>query len=143
MFYTTAVIESLAVSFLVGLSACIVCLPALRLVQSKISLNRPVVTANLLVLLRLMPAGLAALLTIGFTLPAFLVFEPRPTTDYIGPLQISLAICGALILAVITTRIWRVLRATFWIEKHWKNGATRIHLPGVSIPTYRLESIPS
>lgn len=143
MFYAIAVIECLAVSFLVGLSVCIFCLPASRFVQTRISTNRPGITANLLVLLRLLPAGLAALLTIGFALPAFLVFEPHPSTDYIGPLQISMAAGGALILAIITSRIWRVLRATFWIEQQWKNGATRIQIPGVTIPTYRLERIPS
>src|SRR5262249_48725416 len=74
---------------------------------------------------------------------AFLLFEPRPTTDYIGPLQLALSAGGALILTIITARIWRVLRATFWIEHHWKNGAARINIPGLSIPTYRLESIPS
>lgn len=143
MFYLIAGIECLAVSFLAGACASVTFLPTSRLIQSSILSRRPATAANILVLLRLLPTASGILLTLGFTLPAFLLFEPRPSTDYLGPLQYGLALAGALILTVMIARAFRVLRASFTLARRWKECSTRISIPGIAVPTHAVSGTPS
>lgn len=143
MFYLIACIECLAVSFLAGACASVVFLPTSRLIQSSILRRRPATAANILVLLRLLPAASGILLTLGFTLPAFLLFEPRPSNDYLGPLQYTLAVSGALIFIVMIIRAFRVLRASTMLERRWKEHSTRISIPGIKVPTYSVSGAPA
>jgi len=143
MFYLIAGIECLAVTFLVGACASVVFLPTSRLIQSSILSRRPATAANIFVLLRLMPVASGIFVTLGFTLPAFLMFEPRPCTDYLGPMQYALALSGALIITVVIVRAFRVLRASFTLGRHWKSRSTRISIPGIDVPTYAVNGAPS
>lgn len=143
MFYLVAIVECLAVGFLVLASASVLCLPASRLIFSLARQRHPGTTANLLFALRILPAGLAALLALIFALPAYMEFEPRPSTDYIGPLQITMAMFGGLVLVIMIARAVRVFRANFLVEKHWKTRSNRIYIPGIEIPTYCVNDLPS
>jgi len=143
MFYVVAAIECLAVSFLVGVLTSVLCLPATRLVRTQIGKRHPGTTANILFALRLMPAVVATLVAVEFALPAFLLFEPQPSDDYVGPLQFGLAASGALVLGVMIFRAVHVLRSTYLVEKHWKSLSERIQIPGIGVPTYCVKGVPS
>jgi len=143
MFYVVATIECLAVSFLVGVLTSVLCLPASRLVWTRTRQRHPGTTANILFASRLIPPVIGALVALEFALPAYLLFEPRPSDDYIGPMQLGFAAFGALILTVMVFRGAHILRSTYLVEKRWKSLSTRIDVPGIGIPTYCVEGVPS
>lgn len=143
MFYLVAAIECLAVNFLVWLCASLLCLPASRLVLKITRHRHPGTVANSLFAVRVLPAALATILAVIFALPAFLLFEPRPSNDYVGPLQIAIAASGGLIYVIMIFRAARSLRASWMVEKYWKARSHRIQLPGVDAPAYSVNGIPS
>ena len=143
MFYLVAIIECLGVGFLVTALASSVCLPASRLLFNTARHRHPGTAANLLFTVRILPAGLAVALALLFALPAFLLFEPHPSNDYIGPLQLTMAALGGLLLAIMIARTVRVLRANSLVEKHWKTQSNRTYIPGIEIPTYCVSGVPS
>ena len=143
MFYLVAAVECLAVNFLVWLCASLLCLPGSRLILKLTRHRHPGTAANSLFAVRILPAALATISAIIFALPAFLLFEPRPSNDYVGPLQIAIAASGGLIYAIMIFRAVRALRASLLVEKYWKARSHRIQLPGVDAPAYSVNGIPS
>jgi Zn-dependent protease with chaperone function len=143
VFYFIAIVECLTVNFLVLICASLICLPASRLIAQWTRHRHPGTQANFLFAVRVFPAGLAALLAFGFALPGFLLFEPRPSNDYIGPLQIALATAGGLFSISIVTRITRAMWANFQVTKYWKSRSTRVQISGIDAPTYAVNGIPS
>ena len=143
MFYFIAVVECLTVNFLVLTCASLVCLPASRLVARWTRHRHPGTQANILFAMRVLPAGLAALLAFGFALPGFILFEPRPSNDYIGPLQIAVATAGGLFFVSMVSRITRAMWANFQVTRYWKTRSTRVQISGIDAPTYAVNGIPS
>ena len=66
----------------------------LRLYSQKHTVRR---TADLLFALRMFPLVAAAVITIAFTVPSFLLLEPRSIQEPIGEIPLALGICGALL----------------------------------------------
>jgi Zn-dependent protease with chaperone function len=80
--------------------------------------------ASLLFALRMLPFGLAFLFTLLFTLPSFLLLEPRSTDEAIGtaPLMLGLS-CLALLLAGIVQAAAAQLKSSRALMK-WLEGST-------------------
>jgi Zn-dependent protease with chaperone function len=60
--------------------------------------------ADLLFVLRMLPLALASLVTFAFTLPSFLLLEPRSTNERIGTAPLALGLCCLILLAAGVTR---------------------------------------
>jgi hypothetical protein len=139
MFYALAIALCLAVLFLVLASSSILLLPAMLLARRMARTAAPGNGANLLFAARLFPLGLAALITFGLALPAFLEFEPYSTKEGMGLRLGGLAFAGMLLLAGMVTRGWRMVRATSRAQQAWRKNSSRVYLEGIGVPVYRVE----
>ena len=54
--------------------------------------------ADLLFALRILPLALSSLVTFAFTLPSFLLLEPRSTNEAIGTAPLALGFCCLILL---------------------------------------------
>ena len=93
--------------------------------------------ADLLFVLRMFPLIAAALVTAAFTVPSFLLLEPRSINEPVGGLPLVLGICGALLGGCgIANLTLAILRASRTISK-WtgeSEPANSIH----SVPLLRI-----
>lgn len=94
--------------------------------------------ARLLFMLRLLPVTLSVLAAGVLALAAWVRFEPRQTNESLGA---PLAAAAGLALALVVVagrrglRAWRAGRA---LSRQWTAAGTRVHLPGIALPTYRI-----
>ncbi|MBZ5721423.1 MAG: hypothetical protein LAO03_13675 [Acidobacteriia bacterium] len=91
--------------------------------------------ADLLCTLRMLPFALSAAVTLAYTLPSFLLLEPKSTDEPFGPPLLVLGFCclglmaaGVFRGAVAQARTSRTLSA-------WMNGATVIE-SGTTVPVF-------
>ena len=139
MFYVLAISLCLAVMFLVLASASLLCMAGARLGLNLASSASPGTKANLLFAARLLPLGLACVVTFGLALPAFLKFEPHSTEEGIGLRLMALAALGALLLAGMVARGVGLLHATRQTQRGWREQSDRLNLDGMRVPVYRVE----
>jgi Zn-dependent protease with chaperone function len=140
MFYVICVAVCLAVLFIVMTGAGLVCTACLSLLRPLLRQTAPRISANLLFTLRALPLLLAFLVTFGFVLPAFLKFEPRSTSELMGGPLLGLAVLGASVLVAIGIRGARLIAATRRAQRQWRLAATRLHVAGIDIPVYQVNS---
>jgi hypothetical protein len=140
MFYVLAIALCLAVLFLVLACGSLVCMAGLRIVLRMAAPVTPGIKANLLFAARLLPLGLACVVTFGLALPAFLKFEPHSTGEGMGPRLLALATLGALALAGMAVRGVALLRATVQAQRGWRKHSQELHLQGLPVPVYRVEN---
>jgi Zn-dependent protease with chaperone function len=95
--------------------------------------------ANLLFAVRLLPLGLASLVTVGFVLPAFVEFEPNSTSEGLSARLVTLAIAGALVLIAMAVRGAHILLATYQTQMQWMARSEPIYVHGVKIPVRQVE----
>ncbi|HET9285407.1 MAG TPA: M56 family metallopeptidase [Candidatus Angelobacter sp.] len=136
MFYALAIALCLAVLFLALAGSSLFFLPAMlfarRMVRTSASENE----ANLLFAARLLPAVLAAVITLGLALPAFLEFEPHSTHEGISLRLDVLALAGAILITGMIVRSWRMLLATIKTQRSWRKSSERVYLEGINLPIY-------
>ena len=140
MFYVLAIALCLAVMFLVLASTSLLCLAGLRLVLRMVHPLAPGTRANLLFAARLLPLGLACLVTFSLALPSFLEFEPYSTKEGMGFRLMALAALGALLLIGMAVRGIGLIRATREAQRGWREHSTRIHVDGIRVPVYCVEN---
>ena len=97
--------------------------------------------ADLLFTLRILPLGLSFFVTMAFTVPSFLLLEPRSTGEAIGTAPLALGICCLLLLGV---GIARAALAQFRASRAlvaWLNGSAimqpQIKESGNTVPIFR------
>jgi hypothetical protein len=93
-----------------------------------------------LFLLRLLPAGVAALMVFGLVLPAFHRFEPRGHDETLPRSLLVLAAVGAVFAAAGLARACRTAAATRRLPRAWAAGARPLAIPGAPVPAFRLAS---
>ena len=140
MFYVLATTLTLAVLFLVLASASLLCLPGTRLLLKMAGPATPRTRANLLFAWRLLPLGLACVVTFGLALPAFLEFEPYSTKEGMGLRLVLLAIFGALILLGMAMRAVNILRTTRTAQQSWRGRSEKMEIETIRTPVYRVEN---
>lgn len=140
MFYVLAIALCLAVLFLVLTSASLLSMPVARLLLRRFHSAAPGTKANLLFAARLLPLGLACVVTFGLALPAFLKFEPYSTEEGVGFRLVALAALGALVLVGMVARGVSILHATRQAQQGWRKHSDRLDLDGVGVPVYRVEN---
>ena len=93
-----------------------------------------------LVLMRLLPALGSAGLVLGVILPAFLFFEPRATSERVGPaLLVFVVAAGALVAAGLRRAIVSWLH-TRRLERSWRAAAVESSYDGMPVRSYRVPS---
>ena len=93
-------------------------------------------SASLLFALRVLPFGSASVFTLAFTLPSFLLLEPRSTDEAVGtaPLMLGLC-CVALLAAGIVQAALAQMRTSRALMK-WLDGSTIMDLRS-AVPVFR------
>jgi len=143
MFYVLAIAICLAVLFLVLAGSSILLVPAILYARRMARTAAPENAANMLLAARLLPLLASSVITLGLALPAFLEFEPHSTGEGIGLRLDVLAAAGALILACMMARAWRIVRATAQMRRSWREKSARIYVPDIDPPVYRVKSASS
>jgi Zn-dependent protease with chaperone function len=86
-------------------------------------------TADLLFAMRMLPLVAAAIITAAFTVPSFLLLEPRSISEPVGTIPLALGVCGALLaLFGIVNAALALRRASHAISK-WTSGAQPLSVP--------------
>jgi Zn-dependent protease with chaperone function len=98
-------------------------------------------SADLLFILRVLPLTLSSAVTLGFTLPSFLLLEPRSTNEAIGSAPLALGFCFLILIGIGVTRAWTAqLRASRALVK-WLDGSmlmeSQITESGEAVPIFR------
>jgi hypothetical protein len=80
-------------------------------------------SADLLFVLRILPLALSCIVTLAFTLPSFLLLEPRSTDEAIGTAPLALGFCCLILIGVgIARAVMAQLRASRALVK-WLDGS--------------------
>lgn len=99
----------------------------------------PARRADALLRLRLAPA-VAATVAGLVAVVGLWRFESRGTDEVIGWTLRVVATCGALYLALFAARVWKMALETRRLLEAWLTGATRITLPDVTLPAFRIRT---
>ncbi|MFN2529672.1 MAG: hypothetical protein ABR555_00085 [Pyrinomonadaceae bacterium] len=97
--------------------------------------------AQLLFALRVVPALLSIAIVLTLLVPAYLLYEPRHTTEQIGLKLEILALVSAVGLGLAISRAVGAWRATERLTADWLRHAVRIDIDGISIPTFCIEHV--
>ena len=140
MFYLLAMALCLAMLSLVFLSSSVLLSPVMLIARWRVRKMVPENGVHVLFVVRLLPVLLTLVATLGFVLPAFLEYEPHSTGEGIGLRLVVLAFAGALLLASMIWRTWRIQRATRRAQRSWLENSERIYVEGIDLPIYRVEN---
>lgn len=99
--------------------------------------------ADLLFAIRVFPFLAAALITAAFTVPSFLLLEPRAIQEPLGGAPLALEICGAILAAIGVAKAVTALRRASRNVSGWTKGA-EAGTPVAKVPVLRIRpSIPA
>ncbi|HEX7289094.1 MAG TPA: M56 family metallopeptidase [Candidatus Angelobacter sp.] len=143
MFYSLCIALCLAVMSLVFAAAVTLSIPAIKLARAALRTAPPRTQARAWLFLRLAPFALAAMVSLGLALPAFLEFEPPSTGEMVEWPLLALAAAGAALLLVVAVRLARMMFATRALERRWIARAQRFHVAGVWCPVYAVTDVES
>jgi Zn-dependent protease with chaperone function len=94
-------------------------------------------SADLLFVFRLLPLVAALAVTVMFTVPSFLLLEPRAIDEPVGPITLGLSVCGALCIlfgvASAGSAAWKSSRTV----ADWMGGAERVAF-AAPVPVLRI-----
>jgi hypothetical protein len=93
-------------------------------------------SANLLFALRLVPLALAGLFTLLFTLPSFLLLEPRSTNESVGTAPLLLGLCCLILIGGGIVRTAQAQIRTSRALLKWLADATVVEA-GKPVPVFR------
>lgn len=89
--------------------------------------------------LRILPLVASSVFTLAFTLPSFLLLEPRTTDEEIGAIPLLLGICGLMLISAGFIRAFAAQRDTARALALWLRGARPI-ASAVPVPVYQVDS---
>jgi len=135
MFYLLCITLCFVAMFVVTAATTLASASLLPLVLARTG-RRPAVAANLIFILRILPALLGLIVAAGLVLPAFLEFEPSATGEIPGVPLVLLAALGGLMLSVTLVRCWQILRTTFAMQRKWLQEAECLGLHQDRVPVY-------
>jgi beta-lactamase regulating signal transducer with metallopeptidase domain len=97
-------------------------------------------TADLLYGLRLFPLAAAAAVTLAFTVPSFVLLEPRSIDEPIGIAPLFLSFCGLMIAVFGVVNATRALKTTSRAVALWTRDAKLVESRG-TVPVMRISRI--
>lgn len=89
---------------------------------------------------RIAPPMLAALITLAFFVPAWIGYEPVPTSERAGIQLLMLAAASAFGLLAASWRSWRLAHDTNRLLREWNRGASSFAIPGTGIRAASMEN---
>jgi len=95
--------------------------------------------AEILFGMRILPPAVALILVSMLVLPAYIGYEPQATGEIVSTKLASLALVSAAGFIFACWRAYRSWIATRSLLRQWLRCSQRIDLPGISIPTFRIE----
>jgi len=84
------------------------------------------------------PFMMSLVLTAAFVLPAFLVFEPRSTTETPEPFLIALAFVGGCLIAAVLLRSTKSILSTRKLARQWLRSGRSLAL-GAEVAVYAVD----
>ena len=97
--------------------------------------------ADLLFSLRITPLALSSVITLAFTLPSFLILEPRSTNEAIGIMPLALGCFCLILLATGIARAAMAQKKASHALVKWLDGSvqmdSQIRESGAAIPIFR------
>jgi Zn-dependent protease with chaperone function len=142
MFAARGIVVSSAVFLMVyfGLSLTVIC--SWRKIWMR-TLQRPARSvAGLLFALRMLPLVAAVSITAAFTVPSFLLLEPRAIQEPLNGVPLMLGLCGAFLGILGALNANRALRKASRAIATWTTSAHALET-GISIPVLRISPDPS
>lgn len=136
MFAARGIGVSLAIFVLIYVPFSLLISRGWRLLRKVLKLESARESANVLFALRVLPFTLSTLFTLVFTLPSFLLLEPRASGESVGAMPMAL---GLVCLLVIAVGIWRAISAQRKTSRaliQWLDGSTAME-PELPVPVYR------
>jgi Zn-dependent protease with chaperone function len=94
--------------------------------------------AELLFVMRIAPPAVAIIWIAAFMIPSYLVYEPYQTDEFVSKKLATLAAISAI---GVGCAIWRGVRswwATRSLLRVWLANSTRIELPNLTVPAFRM-----
>jgi Zn-dependent protease with chaperone function len=95
--------------------------------------------ANAILLLRIAPTAVAAVVALGFIAPAFLLYEPLVSDERVGYKLAVLAAVSAIGMAAAAGRIFASWWKTRRLVGDWLRGASQVAIDEVDIPAYTID----
>ena len=127
---------SLAVFVLLYVPASLLVSRMWRLLRCALNLRSARQSVDFLFVLRILPFALALVFTLVFTLPSFLLLEPRSTDENIGTLPILLGAACLLLLLAGTIRTTAAQRRSSRAITQWLDGSALME-PCSTVPVFR------
>src|ERR1700675_1810609 len=93
-------------------------------------------SASLLFVLRMLPFILASVFTLVFTLPSFLLLEPRSTDEAVGTAPLMLGLCCLALLAAGIVQAASAQMRTSRALLKWLDGSTMLDSQA-AVPVFR------
>ena len=142
MFAARCIGVSLAVFVLLYVFLSLLVSQGWKLMRRTLRPNSARGAADLLFTLRVLPLSLSVFFTLAFTLPSFLLLEPRATGEAIGAAPLALGLCCLVLLGAGVARAALAhLRASRALVS-WLNGSAlmgrHIKESGNTVPIFRI-----
>jgi Zn-dependent protease with chaperone function len=93
-------------------------------------------SADLLFVLRILPLAISSVVTLVFTLPSFLLLEPRSTNEAIGSAPMALGFCCLILIGAGISRASMAQMRTSRALRKWLDGSTIMESSDV-VPVFR------
>jgi hypothetical protein len=141
MFAARCIGVSLAVFVLLYVSLSLAVSRGWKIMQHVLRPRSARGSADLLFVMRILPLALSSVVTLAFTLPSFLLLEPRSTDEAIGTAPLALGFCCLILIGVgIARAVMAQLRASRALVK-WLDGSMLMesHITGSDddVPIFR------
>lgn len=107
-----------------------------RLLRRMVKPASPRESAHALFVLRILPFALASIFTLVFTLPSFLLLEPRASNESVGTIPVALGLCCLLVVAAGVFKAMSAQRTTSRALMKWLDGSTVME-PDSPVPVFR------
>ena len=138
MYQLLGICLALTVLLAVNALASLVTAVAWKILQTRCSMLSARARAEILFALRALPPATAILCVGFFLIPAYVNYEPLSTGEVVSKKLAALAFLSAAGLALACWRICRSWLATRALLRSWLDGAQRIQLAGIGVPTFRI-----
>ena len=136
MFAARCVGISLAIFLLLYVPLTVVVSRGWRLAPHLLRLRSAASRANCLCVLRMLPFAAASVFTLVFTLPSFLLLEPRGTDEAVGTAPIVLGLGCLMLLAAGIAKTASAQIKTWKTLTQWLEGS-ELMKPDSSVPVFR------
>ena len=136
MFAARGIGVSLALFVMLYIPLSLVISQGWRLLRQMVKPGSARESAHALFVLRILPLALSSIFTVVFTLPSFLLLEPRASNESVGTIPVALGLCCLLVVAAGVLKAMSAQRATSRALMRWLDGSTVME-PDSPVPVFR------